>query len=129
MDTLKHAIMSSAIGPARKSEHGTFTRKYRFLPNFVGFLGHFPDYPILPAFVQILIALVMAEEIKGHPIKLLSLKKAKFHSEIYPDHEIEVQYREGVIKGDASLEATLTVDKNLAASFLLTFTEIGHNLA
>jgi 3-hydroxyacyl-[acyl-carrier-protein] dehydratase len=129
MDTLKRAIMLSATCPARESEQGTFVRKYSFVPNFIGFSGHFPGYPILPAFVQILVVLVMAEEIKGCPLKLFSLEKAKFHIEIYPDNEIEVQYREGVIKGRASLEATLTVDKGLAASFLLTFTEIGHDYA
>jgi 3-hydroxyacyl-[acyl-carrier-protein] dehydratase len=123
MDNLRFAIRSSASGPVRETEPGTFIRSYCFAPEFIGFSGHFPGYPILPAFIQMLTVLVMAEEVKGRRLKVLTLEKAKFQMEVFPGKKIIVQYREGMIKGKKRLEATLTVGESPAASFLLTFTE------
>ncbi len=123
MDNLKSAIRSSASGPVRETEPGTFVRSYCFAPEFIGFSGHFPGYPILPAFIQVLTVLVMAEEVKGRPLKVLTLEKAKFQMEIFPGKEIIVLCRERIIKGKTRLEGTLTVDESPAASFLLTFAE------
>jgi 3-hydroxyacyl-[acyl-carrier-protein] dehydratase len=123
MDNLRSAIRSSASGPVRETEPGTFIRSYCFSPDFIGFSGHFPGYPLLPAFVQVLTVLIMTEEVKGRPLKVLTLEKAKFQKEIFPGQEIKVQYRERVIKGKTKLEAVLTVAENMAASFLLTITE------
>jgi 3-hydroxyacyl-[acyl-carrier-protein] dehydratase len=123
MDNLRSAIRSSASGPVRETEPGTFVRSYYFAPEFIGFSGHFPGYPILPAFIQMLTVLVMAEEVKGRRLKVLTLEKAKFQMEVFPGKEIIVQYREGIIKGKTRLEATLTVGESPAASFLLTFAD------
>ena len=62
-----------------------------FNPDFVGFQGHFPDYPLLPAFVQVLAAIVVAEESTGGPLRLVSLDKAKFQKEIKPGDTIMVE--------------------------------------
>ena len=124
MDKLKTAIFLSATGPARETEEGTFVKSYSFAPDFIGFAGHFPGYPVLPAFMQVLTALTMAEEVRGRSIKLTSLIKAKFRTEIHPGWEIEVRYRERVIKGENGIEATFTVGDALAASLLFTFTDM-----
>jgi 3-hydroxyacyl-[acyl-carrier-protein] dehydratase len=119
MDNLRSAIRSSASGPVRETEPGTFIRSYCFAPDFIGFSGHFPGYPILPAFVQVLTVLAMAEEVQGRRLQVLTLEKAKFQREVFPGQEIKVQYRERITPGKTKLEATLTVAENLAASFLL----------
>ncbi|MBA4417511.1 MAG: hypothetical protein C0392_06340 [Syntrophus sp. (in: bacteria)] len=123
MSKLKSAIIASATGPAMETDQGVFRRKYTFSPDFIGFSGHFPGYPILPAFVQILTVFVTAEGVQGRPLALLSIEKAKFRKEILPDHEIEVEYQEGVIKGAASLKATITIAGGLATSLVITFKE------
>ncbi|MGA3085543.1 MAG: 3-hydroxyacyl-ACP dehydratase [Thermodesulfobacteriota bacterium] len=123
MDNLRFAIQSSASGPVKETEPGTFIRSYCFAPEFIGFSGHFPGYPILPAFVQVLIVLDMAEEVKGRRLKILTLEKAKFQMEVLPGKEIEVRFREGIIKGKTGLEATLMIGESPAASFLLTFAD------
>jgi 3-hydroxyacyl-[acyl-carrier-protein] dehydratase len=124
MDELKTAICSSAAGPARKVEEGNFVKPYSFAPDFIGFSGHFPGHPVLPAFVQVLTLLTMAEEVRGHAIKLITVLRAKFRAEIHPGSAIEVCYRDRIIKGVTGLDATLTVAGGLAASFLLTFTDM-----
>jgi 3-hydroxyacyl-[acyl-carrier-protein] dehydratase len=123
MDNLRSAIRFSASGPIRETEPGTFIRSYNFSPDFIGFSGHFPGYPILPAFVQVLTVLTMAEEVKGHRLQILTLEKAKFQKEVFPGQEIKVKYRERITQGKKRIEATLTVGENPAASFLLTITE------
>lgn len=119
MANLRSAVRESALGPAKEKEKGTWVRSYGFAPDFIGFSGHFPGYPILPAFVQVLMVVTMAEEIKGRPLKISTLERAKFQKEVFPGQEIIAQYREGISKGKTKLEATLTVAENQAASFLL----------
>lgn len=121
MDNLRSAIRSSASGPVRETEPGTFVRSYCFSPDFIGFSGHFPGYPILPAFIQVLMVVSLAEELKGHDLRFSSLEKAKFQNKIFPGQEIEVRFRERLIKGKMALEATLTVVDGQAASFQLIF--------
>lgn len=123
MDRLRSAIKLSASGPVRETEPGTFIRSYCFAPDFIGFSGHFPGYPILPAFIQVLAVLTLAEETKGRRLKVLTLEKAKFQKEIFPGQKLEIKYREMIAKGKKRIEASLTVGGNQAASFLLTITE------
>ena len=100
-------------------------KSYTFAPDFIGFSGHFPGYPVLPAFVQVLTALTMAEEVRGRPLELISIIKAKFRIEIHPGGEVEVQYRERTIKGEAGIEATLTVARWLSPPLCsFTFTDM-----
>ena len=77
MDNLRSAIRESALGPVKETEKGTWVRSYRFAPDFIGFSGHFPGYPILPAFVQVLMVQTMAEEVKGRPLKVLDPGKGQ----------------------------------------------------
>ena len=123
--SLRDAIIAGATGPVVEREPGVFVRTYRFTHGFIGFSGHFPGYPILPAFVQLLIVLMTAEEAKGRPLTLVSVEKAKFRMEIYPDREIEAEYRDVVAKGRAGLKGTLTAADGVSASLLLTFEEAG----
>jgi 3-hydroxyacyl-[acyl-carrier-protein] dehydratase len=121
MSALRTAIAASAKGPAREREPGVFVRAYSFAPEFIGFSGHFPGYPILPAFIQLLTVLMTAEEAKGRPLRLVSVEKAKFQKEIYPGNEIEVEYRDVVVRGNTGLKATLATGGDVAASLVLTF--------
>src|SRR5271169_4950607 len=108
MNKLKSAILSSATGPVRETNTGTFVGSYCFAPDFIGFSGHFPAYPILPAFIQVLMVVSMAEEVKGHNLRFSTLEKAKCQNKIFPGQEIEVRFRERLIKGKMGLDAVIT---------------------
>ncbi|MDR2018073.1 MAG: hypothetical protein LBQ00_04255 [Syntrophobacterales bacterium] len=123
MNKLRTAIILSAKGPASETVPGTFVRTFSFAPDFVGFEGHFPGYPVLPAFIQVMTVLAMTEEVKGHEIDLISLVKAKFRAVVLPDIAVEIQYRERLVAGRNGLEATIRVPEGVAASLLLTFTD------
>lgn len=123
MNKLRQAIVSSAIGKKTKDETNVVTRRYRFKPDFIGFQGHFPGYPILPAFVQILTAITIIEEHKKCRLELASVEKAKFHLPLHPDLEIEVTCVQRQVQDKSICEARLTVSEGLASSFRFTFAE------
>jgi 3-hydroxyacyl-[acyl-carrier-protein] dehydratase len=123
MNNLRTAIQSSALGPVQETEPGTFFQSYCFQPEFIGFSGHFPGYPILPAFIEVFIVMIMAEEVEGRPLRIQTLERAKFQKEVLPGQVIKIKYREKSIKGKKKIEAALTVAENQAASFHITFEE------
>ena len=111
------------LGPVCVQDDGWAVKRYRFLPDFLGFSGHFPSFPILPAMIQVLIARNTAEELRGHPLHLLRMDKAKFRMRIAPGRDVEVLCRE-IALGEAEtvcFEALLRLPEGVAASFTLTF--------
>jgi 3-hydroxyacyl-[acyl-carrier-protein] dehydratase len=121
MNKIKKEIISSAVGRIEKSETDTIKQRYRFSPDFIGFAGHFPGNPILPAFVQILMALTLTEKHKGCRLKAASVEKAKFRIPLHPDQEIEIECRQRSVGGLSGCDARLTVAEGLAASFRISF--------
>ncbi|UCF94668.1 MAG: hypothetical protein JSW39_11085 [Desulfobacterales bacterium] len=121
MNRVKQAIIASAVGALEETAAGTVKRRYRFSPDFIGFSGHFPEYPILPAFIQILTALTLAEEQKGYALKLARITHAKFHIKLHPDQDIEVECQEQLVEGQAGCKARITTSEGLAASFAMSF--------
>ena len=91
MKKLIDAIIKSSTGPARKDNPSEIRNTYLFDDDFMGFSGHFPGYPILPAVLQLLVARLLIEEQKGHEIRMSSIGKAKFMSEIRPNDPVTVQ--------------------------------------
>jgi 3-hydroxyacyl-[acyl-carrier-protein] dehydratase len=126
LNKLRQAIVSSAIGKKAEDETNVVTRRYRFKPNFIGFQGHFPGYPILPAFVQILTAITIIEEHKKCRLELATVEKAKFHLPLHPDREIEVKCTQLQVQDKSIYETRLTVAEGLASSFRFTFAEKGN---
>jgi 3-hydroxyacyl-[acyl-carrier-protein] dehydratase len=122
MNRVRREIIASAVAPARFVEPDRITRAYVFDATFIGFSGHFPGYPILPAFVQILTAATLAEERIGEPVTLSSLKKAKFMQEIRPGREIVVECRERLFEGAFRWEASITLGDKLASKFIMILT-------
>ena len=124
MNKLRQAIVSSAIGKKTEDENNVVTRRYRFKPDFIGFQGHFPGYPILPAFVQILTAITIIEEHQNCRLELATVEKAKFHLPLRPDLEIEVTCAQRQVNGKFICEARLIVTEGLASSFRFSFAEM-----
>jgi 3-hydroxyacyl-[acyl-carrier-protein] dehydratase len=124
MNNLRQAIISSAIGNPTKDQDSVVARRYCFKPDFIGFRGHFPGYPILPAFIQILTAITLVESHKNCLLDLASVEKAKFHLPLHPNLEIEVICTQRQIGDKSICDARLTVAEGLASSFRFTFSEM-----
>ena len=123
MNRVKQEIVSSAIDEIIVTAPGTINRRYCFDRDFIGFSGHFPGHPILPAFVQVLTTLTLAEEHSGYPLELVGVENAKFHIELRPGQEISVECEEKPIRGKPGCEARLTVAEGLASIFRMSFVE------
>jgi 3-hydroxyacyl-[acyl-carrier-protein] dehydratase len=125
MNELIDAVKKSALGPAQTKDSDTITGRYCFTDDFIGFSGHFPGYPILPAVVQLIAAMCLIEEQKGHPLHLDSVQNAKFLQEIRPGHEILIQCTDCLVKGMPESKIQIFSGDKIAASFLMTFYDKG----
>ncbi len=118
MSRLKQEILSSVLGTA-SADTARHTCSYCFAPEFVGFQGHFPGHPVLPAFVQVLAAQTAMELRNGGPLPLQQVKRAKFMKTIHPGDEVGIHWSEEVEAGNLVGRVTVTVSGEKAAVFTL----------
>ena len=125
MTELKRAILEAAQGEPDFSEPGVAERAFRFDARFLGFAGHFPGYPVLPALVQVMTAATVAEALLAVPLTFASLENAKFHLQIEPGMDVSVRCQERQPPGSRAVDVRVTVARGLASSFRLTFAADG----
>jgi 3-hydroxyacyl-[acyl-carrier-protein] dehydratase len=123
MNELRKGIDASATEALPGTGKETGARRYRFAPGFIGFSGHFPGNPILPAIVQVRAVVSLAEEEGGKALRLAAVRSAKFLSPIRPDEEVSIRYRRRVDSGMDLCDATLSVAGKTVASFQLELAE------
>lgn len=91
MDKITDAVKKYTLGTVQHDYPSEIRGEFLFDKDFIGFSGHFPGYPILPAVLQLLLAQVLIEKQKGLKVRVTGILKAKFLSEIRPDDRITVQ--------------------------------------
>lgn len=94
--------------------------EFFFTPDFAGFHGHFPDNPLLPGIVQIMLARYTAAQ--GRSALLSRVKRCKFSHPIGPGQTVLVQVR----AGRAEKEYQAAISSNEIACATLTF-ELEHS--
>lgn len=119
MSRLRREITASAVGDLLRPEPGVAEGRYRFLDDFIGFSGHFPGYPVLPAIAQVLAGLDLAERMTGRSLGLAGVRNAKFHIRIGPGQEVRVECRECGAGKEMAFDARVLLEESLAASFRL----------
>jgi 3-hydroxyacyl-[acyl-carrier-protein] dehydratase len=121
--SLMAAVARCALDEIGRSREGWYSRHYCFTPDFVGFSGHFHGFPILPAFIQIILVKSIVEETKGLTLSIQTIEKAKFQMEITPGLKVEASYRE-LQKPDRSvIDARLKVAGKTASTIVFTCSE------
>ena len=116
---LMRGIAASAADRITTVVPNQIARRYRFSADFVGFSGHFPGCPILPAIVQLQCVASLAGEHAGMALRLAAVEDAKFLIPIRPDQEILVQCSLRPGAGKSLYDARLTVGDRVAATFLV----------
>ena len=119
MSALRKGIDASAMDALAGAGTETGARRYRFGPGFIGFAGHFPGNPVLPAIVQIRAVVSLAQEEGGETLRLAAVRSAKFLAPIRPDEDVWIRYRRRVDSGMDICDATLSVAGNTVAAFRL----------
>ncbi len=110
---------------------GELRARFLFPVGFIGFQGHFPGRPILPAVCEIQAALAMLEAWKGEPVALRDIILAKFATPVTCDEEVVYQCAVTMEDGrDALVRSTVaTADRNIARFRLrVSFEEKGRGV-
>lgn len=123
MNELRKGIAAASVDDIVVVGPETVTRRYRFAPGFIGFSGHFPGNPVLPAIVQIRAVVSLAEEEGGKTLALAAVRSAKFLAPTRPDEDIWIRYRRHVDSGMDICDATLSVGGKTVAAFQLELAE------
>ncbi|HIE08112.1 MAG TPA: hypothetical protein EYP64_08710 [Desulfarculaceae bacterium] len=120
---IRQEINQTAVGEFAKTSPETGSQNFHPKAGFVGFDGHFPDYPILPAMLQILFGIVVAEKILETDLVMKKLDKAKFMAQVKPDEIINVSCRisrpAGDWKSDIQAKITITAAEKKVATLTL----------
>lgn len=116
MNRMREAICQAALAPARlTSDSGE--QSFCFDESFLGFAGHFPGYPILPAILQTLVVQILAEQVARESLQFQSLQRAKFTRQIRPEETIDVSLTLKETNNRLHCSAQLSVGQESAATF------------
>ena len=89
MNDMNEAIRTCGTKPAVKTDRG-WEKTYIFPVDFLGFQGHFPGNPIMPAILQIMIAREAINEQMGAEYDVLSVNRAKYMKVVTADTAVTV---------------------------------------
>jgi 3-hydroxyacyl-[acyl-carrier-protein] dehydratase len=102
--------------------HGTlYELTFHFGEDFIGFQGHFPGHPILPAFVQLLMGECAVRMHSDRAWSLRRVERAKFLRPIQPNEPVTVCWQEQPRDDGLRCSFTLRVNVEKAAVFTLEF--------
>lgn len=115
--------LETAGGLLRLTEDG-FQKPYLFSGDCVAFDGHFPDSPILPGVVQLMMGAHTAVEALGESFNFHKVSKAKFLKPILPDEPILVSGKTNRTQTAVTAAITIHSGEVMAASFTLTSSKV-----
>ncbi len=122
MLTLREEIMACADPHVRTAEADhSYEATFRFTDAFTGFQGHFPQFPILPAFVQLTMG-ECALRLSGRSEWVTSkVDRSKFLKTIRPNQTLVLRWQEQPQEERLRCSFTLLADGEKAAVFTITF--------
>lgn len=120
MNRMRQEIKAAAVGAVRQGEKGD-EQDFLFTPEFSGFAGHFPGYPVFPAVLQMLIAQCLAEQILGHSLTGLVVERAKFMSQLMPEDRLTVRVKPKAVAGGWQINAELSTPEATVSRFTMIF--------
>ena len=92
---------------------------FRFAEDFLGFSGHFPGSPILPAVVMLEIGRTLGELILKRPLAVTKISHAKFSQMIRPaeivEARVDIAPREAQSKKEVEIAVRLSRNESVAA--------------
>lgn len=94
---------------------------FEFPPSYVGFNGHFPGRPVLPAIVQLAAVRYLSERALGTQLSPLLYSRTKFKGMVLPGMKVVVSVRLELQKEGWSGMFTLKRDSELVATGNVVF--------
>lgn len=122
MKNMNDEIRACGIKPAQKTERG-WEKTYNFPSDFLGFQGHFPENPILPAVIQIMMTReAVAEQIEQEFV-VTKLSRAKYMKVITPGIPVAVIWNIKEQPDSITCKCTLETEGSPASKLILTLTK------
>jgi 3-hydroxyacyl-[acyl-carrier-protein] dehydratase len=118
MKNINDQIKGCITEAPRKTERG-WEQNYVFPVGFVGFQGHFPGNPILPAIVQLMTARQSIAGQLGCEVAVTKVTRAKFHEIIPPEVVVTVLWNIRQQEDGYMCKCVLEASGKTAASFNL----------
>lgn len=125
MNRIAQETAAARLGEIVGNADGGFEGRYLFPEGFAGFDGHFPNFPILPAIVEIGAVVALVGEAKGVPQRLVGVQDAKFLNTVHPGEELTVSCRTRSVQGRELYDARLTVGATTVSTMLLDLAPAG----
>ncbi|WP_207261041.1 3-hydroxyacyl-ACP dehydratase [Desulfovibrio sp. Huiquan2017] len=126
MISLETAVRAAG-SPLHLTENG-FEKTFVFPPDFVGFDGHFPGAPILPAVVQLMAGAQAAAEalsqLRAGHYTVSGVMRAKFLKPVEPDEQLVVT---GTLTEDGAAPyavVRILSGEDAVSHFRVTFSEV-----
>ena len=106
-----------------EAERDDLTARFLFPPTFIGFKGHFPDRPVLPAVCEIQAAIAVLEAWSRGGVRLGEIVSAKFFTPVTCGEEVLVRCLVTVEEGHQGVvKATVARNGESVAKFKLRVT-------
>lgn len=112
-----------AAGGASEAVEEGFTKEFTFQPDFIGFEGHFPDDPILPGVIQLMLGSLTVEEATGKPLTVNTVSKAKFLKPVSPNETLLVRTNVSDTSNEITAAITIHSGERIASSYVLKFAQ------
>jgi 3-hydroxyacyl-[acyl-carrier-protein] dehydratase len=123
MNKILQGIAEAAQRAVTIDDAGVLEGHYCFTDSFIGFAGHFPGHPILPAIVEILVVVSLVIEYTGCRQRLVTVEDAKFLNPVQPNQKLTVHCRQRTIRGKLLYDAQLKVGETTTATMLIELTD------
>lgn len=122
MKDINDRIRACSTKPAQKTERG-WEKMYIFPSDFLGFQGHFPENPILPAVIQIMMAREAVAEQMGQEFDVIKLSRAKYMKVITPGIPVTVIWTIKEQPDSITCNCILETEGSPASKLILTLTK------
>jgi 3-hydroxyacyl-[acyl-carrier-protein] dehydratase len=119
MKNMNDEIRACSIMPVNEAERG-WEKAYVFSAAFSGFQGHFPQNPVLPAVIQLMMARESIVEHLGQDLLITKVTRAKFQRIITPDNPVTVIWTLREQEDTFLCKCILETEGNPTSSFTLT---------
>jgi len=116
---MRSELLAAASAAPCCGEDGSVSQHFCLDATFIGFAGHFPGYPVVPAVTQLLAAQLLLEQSEGAPLALQRVSHAKFLQQLQPEQVFRVTCRPKPGK-PLCYDVRIHLEEELASSFRLT---------